>query len=98
MQEILTTLSTLAQQMSVLARSVEQLQKERNCPWMDKSEAASYLGLDTTKPNYVRKLSYLVRNHGLRVSESKERKYLRTDVQRIQADIEARRIEYIGYA
>ena len=84
-----------------LAKIIEEMRAQQAaaaCPWMTSEEAASYLGIDTSKSNYRRKLSYLVKFHGLVPSDSREPKYLRTSVMRILDEIQTGLIGQISYA
>lgn len=66
-------------------------------PWMSAREAATCLGLDVTKKNYVRKLSWLIRqgfiqNH----REGKPRMYDREEIAEVNERILNGEIGYIG--
>ncbi|MEO0628255.1 MAG: hypothetical protein AAFY91_14780, partial [Bacteroidota bacterium] len=66
----------------------------KRSPFMTAREAADYLGLDTTKKNYPRRLSWLSRNHGLKFKAGKPRMYVRTSVEELALKIANQKIGF----
>ena len=83
---------------NALNRMATALERERNAsPWVSALEAASLLGFDTSKKNYARKLSWLIRNGWIqKYQDGRPRRYYREELVKISRKMATGEIAFVG--